>query len=81
MKTLLILSTVLLSACSAGWESAHKNGKAEYVWVGCHVVTESPKDGAYAIGPFVDLEKGSYFYFKQVGHDGEIADVVTGKPC
>ena len=81
MKTLLILSTVLLSACSAGWESAHKNGKAEYVWVGCHVVTENPKDGAYAIGPFIDLKKGTYFYFKQVGHDGEIADVVTGKPC
>ena len=81
MKTLLILLTVLLSACSAGWEAAHKNGKAEYVWVGCHVVTENPKHGAYAIGPFIDLKKGTYFYFKQVGHDGKVADVVTGKPC
>jgi len=81
MKTLLILSIALLSACSVGWESAHKNGKAEYVWIGCHVVTESPKDGAYAIGPFIDLKKGTYFYFKQVGHDGEVSDVVTGKPC
>ena len=81
MKILSLALVVLLGACSPGWEAAHKNGKAEYVWVGCHVVTENPKDGAYAIGPFIDLKRGTYFYFKQVGHDGEIADVVTGKPC
>ena len=81
MKIISLTLVVLLSASTPGWEADHKNGKAEYVWVGCHVVTNSPTDGAYAIGPFVDLERGSYFYFKQVGHDGKVGDIVTGKPC
>tara|TARA_R100001082_G_C4235592_1_gene105114 strand:- start:251 stop:502 length:252 start_codon:yes stop_codon:yes gene_type:complete len=82
MKIISIALIVLLSACSSGWESAHKNGKAEYVWVGCHVVTETPVNGAYAIALFgSDLTVGDYFHFKQVGHDGKAGEVVTGEPC
>ena len=87
-QTTLISLTlvVLLSACSPGWEAANKNsshdlGGTAYEWVGCHVVTENPKNGAYAIGPLVDLKRGTYFYFKQVGSDGKVKEVVTGKPC
>jgi hypothetical protein len=81
MKSIVVLSVVtLLGACSPG-HVALNNGKAEYVWIGCHVVTESPKNGEYAVGPVGDLKVGDTFYFKQVGSDGKIGKVVTGKPC
>tara|TARA_B100001093_G_scaffold462848_1_gene478429 strand:- start:134 stop:394 length:261 start_codon:yes stop_codon:yes gene_type:complete len=86
MKLISITLVVLLGACSPGWEAANKNsshdlGGTAYEWVGCHVVTENPKNGAYAIGPLVDLKRGTYFYFKQAGSDGKVKEVVTGKPC
>ena len=86
MKIISLTLIILLSACSPGWEAAHKNsshdlGGTTYAWVGCHAVTQNPKHGAYAIGPFGDLKVGSRFYFKQVGSNGKVKEVVTGKPC
>ena len=86
MKIIPLTLVVLLGACTPGWEAAHKHsshdlGGTTYEWVGCHVVTQNPKYGAYAIGPFTDLKVGSRFYFKQVGSDGKVGAVVTGEPC
>lgn len=83
MKTFITLSAItLLGACTPGHIAANKNGKAEYVWVGCHIVTENPSsDGSYVIGPFGDLPVGERFYFKQVGNDGKVSPVTNGKPC
>jgi len=83
MKTLVVVSTLaLLTACSPGHIAANKNGKAEYVWVGCHVVTENPSsDGSYVIGPLGDLPVGEKFYFKQVNDDSTVSPVLNGKPC
>lgn len=86
MKILSLALVVLLGACSPGWEVAHRNsnhdlGGTHYVWIGCHVVTQNPKHGVYAIGPFTDLKIGSRFYFKQVGPDGKVGAIVTGEPC
>ena len=33
------------------------------------------------IESFCDLKVGDTFYFKQVGSDGTVGKVVTGKPC
>ena len=78
---LITLLMLLLSGCSLGHTAANKQGVAEYVWVGCHVVTETPSKGAHVIYPLGDLGVGDKFYFKQVGIDGTVAPVVTGKPC
>jgi len=80
LKSLVVVSALLLGACSPG-QVALNNGKAEYVWIGCHVVTENPKNGEYSVGPAGDLKVGDTFYFKQVGSDGTVSKVVTGKPC
>jgi hypothetical protein len=84
MKTILLSSVLLLSACSPGWQVANKHTPVEgtsYAWVGCHTVTMSPYMGAYAIGPGGDLPVGSKFYFKQRNPDGTVGEVVTGVPC
>jgi len=79
LVTLLLL---LLGACSPGQIAGNKNGLGEYVWVGCHVVTATPRKGSYAIEPRGDLAVGAKFYFKQVSLDGTtVAPVVTGRPC
>ena len=57
MKSLVVVSALLLGACSPG-QVALNNGKAEYVWIGCHVVTENPKNGEYSVGPAGDLKVG-----------------------
>tara|TARA_R110000787_G_scaffold5240_5_gene19282 strand:- start:283 stop:540 length:258 start_codon:yes stop_codon:yes gene_type:complete len=76
----LLLALVAVGACSKGHNAANQ-GLAEFVWVGCHRVIETPKKGAYAYSLFGDLTKGDYFYFKQVNKDGTVDDVITGKPC
>ena len=83
MKTLVVVSALaFLAACSPGHIAANKNGRAEYVWVGCHVVTENPSsDGSYVIDPIGDLPVGEKFYFKQVNNDGTVSPVLNGKPC
>ena len=83
MKTLVVVSALaLIAACSPGHIAANKNGKAEWAWIGCHVVTENPSsNGSYAIGPLGDLPVGAKFFFKQVGNDGKVKPVTTGKPC
>jgi hypothetical protein len=83
MKTLVVVSTLaLLTACSPGHIAANKNGKAEYVWVGCHIVTENPSsDGSYVIGPLGDLPVGEKFFYKQIDNNGKVGPVTTGKPC
>lgn len=87
MKTILLSSVFFLSACSPGWQAANKNGQqldlggTSYDWVGCHIVTVSPNQGAYAIGPGGDLPIGSKFYFKQRSPEGTAGKVVTGVPC
>ncbi len=83
MKILSLALVVLLGACSPGWEAAHRNsnhdlGGTHYVWIGCHVVTQNPKHGVYAIGPFTDLKIGLWFYFKQVVSCGKVGAIVTG---
>ena len=78
LVTLLLL---LLGACSPGQIAGNKNGLGEYVWVGCHVVTATPHQGAYAIDPLGDLWLGDNLYFKQVSLDGTVGPVATGKPC
>jgi len=86
LKVIPVLLTTLavLGACSPGHIAASKNGKAEYVWVGCHVVTQNPSpSGEYAFSPdpFQDLSVGDKLYFKQVGNDGSVGPVTTGEPC
>ena len=78
---LITLLMILLGACSPGHIAANKNGIAEYAWAGCHVVTETPRNGAYAIEPLGDLAAGDKLFFKQVSLDGTVSPVVTGKPC
>jgi hypothetical protein len=78
LVTLLLL---LLGACSPGQIAGNKNGVGEYVWTGCHVVTDTPRKGAHVIHPFGDLGLGDKFYFKQVSLDGTSGEVVTGKRC
>ena len=70
-----------MSACSPGHIAANNNGIAEYAWVGCHEVTETPVKGSYAFQLMGDLDVGDYFYFKQLSKDGTVGDIVTGKPC
>jgi hypothetical protein len=80
----LLTALAVLGACSPGHIAASKNGKAEYVWVGCHVVTQYPSaSGEYAFSPnlFKDLSVGDKLYFKQVSNDGSIGPVETGEPC
>jgi|TARA_R110001592_G_scaffold138047_5_gene356502 hypothetical protein len=80
----LFSTLAVLGACSPGHIAANKNGKAEYVWVGCHNVTQNPStSGAYAISPdpLQDLAIGDKLYFKQVGNDGTVGPVETGEPC
>lgn len=83
MKLVLsLLAVSLVAACSPGHIAANKNGRAEYVWVGCHKVTQSPsKDGSYAISPVGDLVAGNKIFFKQVSKDGTVGKVTTGQPC
>ena len=102
MKKLILTTTAAIAllataACSPGQIAANKNGVGEYVWVGCHLITEMPKEGSYAFSPLGDLEVGDNFYFKQVSnHDtvgpvpapypdngtlGSLGPVTTGKPC
>ena len=78
-----IAAIVLLvtAACSPGHIAANNNGIDEYVWVGCHVVTEIPKNGSYVVYLLGDLKVGDNFYFKQVSNDGTVGPVITGKPC
>ena len=78
LVTLLLL---LLGACSPGQISGNTNGLGEYVWTGCHVVTATPRKGSHAFYPLGDLSVGDKFYFKQVGLDGTVGPVTTGKPC
>jgi len=86
MKTLIIASTLLVSACAPGFDfmSTGSNGVAEYEWVGCHKVTNSPSsDGSVAFGPFgLDTKfTGGNTYFKQKSKDGTVGKVTTGDPC
>jgi hypothetical protein len=78
---LITLLMLLLGACSPGHVAANKQGIAEYAWTGCHVVTATPREGAYAIEPLGDLGAGDKFYFKQVSLDGTVAPVTTGRVC
>ncbi len=72
---------MLLGACSPGHIVAQKAGKAEWAWVGCHIVMENPSEvGEYAIG-IDDLSMGDRLYFKQVSNDGTVGPVTTGIPC
>ena len=80
----IVLAILLLSivACSPGNKAANLQGKAEYVWIGCHVVTKNPAKGnTFAFSVVGDLKVGEKFYFKQVGLDGTVGPVVTGVPC
>tara|TARA_R110002167_G_scaffold36546_3_gene115506 strand:+ start:60 stop:332 length:273 start_codon:yes stop_codon:yes gene_type:complete len=72
----------ILSACSAG-QIAANNGGDGYVYVGCHVVTESPSSccGAYAFGPVGDRSRGEYIWWKQINLDGTVDPITTARPC
>ena len=76
-----VIALLATSACSQGHIAANNNGIAEYVWVGCHQVTETPVKGSYAFNAIGDLKVGDHFYFQQLAKDGSVSDVVTGKPC
>lgn len=78
---LVTLLMLLLGACSLGQIAGNKNGVGEYVWTGCHVVVATPPKGSHAFYPLGDLSVGDKFYFKQVGLDGTVGPVTTGKPC
>ena len=81
LATTAIIALLATSACSPGHIAANNNGIAEYAWVGCHLVTETPVKGSYAFNAIGDLKVGDYFYFQQLAKDGSVSDVVTGKPC
>ena len=81
-KIVFAISLLSIVACSPGQKAANHQGKAEYVSVGCHVVTKNPAKGnTYAFSVAGDLKVGDKFYFKQVGLDGTVGPVVTGVPC
>ena len=81
LTTIAAIALLATAACSPGHIAANNNGVAEYVWVGCHVATEMPKEGSYVVYPLGDLEVDDNFYFKQVSNDGTVGPVVTGKSC
>lgn len=77
MKTLGILSLVLLSACAG---DVTQNRSDSYEYIGCHTVTETPSStGDVAFGPFG--VKTSHIFFKQKFRDGSVAPVTTAVPC
>ena len=78
---LVTLLMLLLAGCSPGHVAANKQGIAEYVWTGCHVVTDTPRKGSHAIHPLGDLKVGGKFFFNQVSLDGTVGPVTTGRPC
>lgn len=77
MKYALVGATLLLGACAS---TLPATGVPEYVWIGCHEVTENPGgDGSVAFGPFG--VKTEYIFFKQVSADGSVGPITTSKPC
>lgn len=79
MKTLAILSILILSACAPGFPPG-KNGVAEYEYIGCHEVFLNPSpDGNIAFGPFGFATK--HIYFQQKRSDGSVPDTTTSFPC
>jgi len=81
MKNVVVVlgMALALSACTQNiWTKS--GGADEYVWIGCHTVTENPsKDGSIAFG-LLGL-KTETFYFKQKSSDGTEENVTTGVPC
>ncbi len=82
MKKVVILlgSSLILAGC---FQTIHTPGEVAYEWTGCHTVEQNPgPDGSKAILPFgFKMPVGGHTFFKQVGEDGTVGPVTTGKPC
>jgi len=82
MKKVVVLlgGSLILAGCL---QSIYVPEEATYKWIGCHTVEQNPgHDGSEAILPFgFKMPIGGYTFFKQVGEDGTVGPVTTGKPC
>lgn len=78
-KICSILVLLVLSACSAGQRAANEG--TGYVWIGCHIVTETPSKGSYAFDAAGDRAVGQYIWWKQLDKDGVLGPVTTARPC
>jgi hypothetical protein len=84
--SIFIILGIVVSACGRG----HDGG--DYVWIGCHIVTQNPADClpgtdrcVYAFGPEGDKMVGQKIWWKQLqkGQDryGPIGKIATARPC
>ena len=84
MKIILsLIAVVFLGACTQAQKAVMK-GSNEWVYVGCHVVTQNPSpSGEYAVTPFPHLEMkvGERISWKQRSKDGSVGPITTGVPC
>jgi len=78
-KICSVIALVLLAGCSAGQRAANEG--TDYVWIGCHVVTETPSKGSYAFDAAGDRAVGQYIWWKQLDKDGVLRPVTTARPC
>jgi hypothetical protein len=76
---IFVLLAALVGFQAPALDQVDGGGLAEYEYIGCHTVTENPKDGNAAFGPFGVAT--STIYFKQISEDGTVGPVTTATPC
>ena len=79
MFIVVLLAALVGGAQEPALDQVGGGGLAEYAYIGCHTVTENPKDGNAAFGPFGVAT--STIYFKQISEDGTVGPVTTATPC
>jgi hypothetical protein len=76
---IVTLLAILLGFQEPALDQVNSSGQSAYVYVGCHVVEENPKDGNAAYGPFGITTP--VVFFKQISDDGTVGSITTAKPC
>tara|TARA_R110000796_G_scaffold61082_3_gene141471 strand:+ start:1831 stop:2058 length:228 start_codon:yes stop_codon:yes gene_type:complete len=75
MNKLILISILLLSACSPTYETG------TLVWVGCYAVQQNPSpEGSTAYSMLRKSFNGERIYLQQISKDGR-SDVTVGNKC